>query len=139
MTSFSLTSAPLLPPLIIDGRTIHTVRLGGTLESQGVLSLDPNPIALDRFGNAAKTGLMAFEPTPVSILESKTSPLPSPASPAAWRLFDLTPTQQGAAGAASLIGRLQLAVREGPCPLHRLLVLDKAGAIERLITLEPAP
>jgi hypothetical protein len=137
--SISLTSAPLVPPLELAGGVFHTVRIRAAAPGAGVIEFDPNPVTLDRFGNAAKSGGRAFAAVRIEMIPSDV------ATSSGWRLFTicrvaaqpdpgLGPKPLDWTPKAEL--RLAIGPGAGGCPIHRVLILDATGAIQRVITLE---
>lgn len=125
--SVSRWTVALMPPLVLGGQDIHTVRVKGTLGGRGTVELDPNPVVVDRFGNTIKTGLRAYKPVEVEVVLL-------PDSAPTWRLFDLRPAPPAPAWPDKIA--LQLAVSSGPCGPNRLVVLDNSGAVTRIVTME---
>ena len=151
--ALSLTSATLLPPLTIGDRTIHTIRLRAELSAggggRGTIDLDPNPVALDRFGRVTKIGGRATVPMVIDVSE-----IPGPSAPPTsnqpaqdWKLYALRTVAPLPPNASPIVSgpappdwtgkvELRLAIAPGPCAPRRLLVLDMQGAILRIIPLD---
>ena len=127
--TLSLNTVTLVPPLGLGGEDIRSVRIRAALGGGGTMELDPNPVTLDRFGNVSKTGLRAVPKLNITL-----AALSAATGDAGWRAFDVRPAPPAPAWPEKL--GLRLAAGHGACGPYRLLVVDEAGAVVRVITLE---
>jgi hypothetical protein len=137
VTNVSLSTVPLMPPLVVGGQEYHAVRVKGELGGAGTVELDPNPLVVDRYGNVTKTGLRAFATAKVNlVLLSEGMPPGDPVSTAkaGWRLFDLKPVPPTPAWPGKV--SLRVSVGAGECGPRRLMVIDGAGVVVRILTME---